>query len=119
MLIRVIVHPPDEFQRWLQNESQLAKDDPAVRDGKAAFLAESCINCHAIRGTPARGTSAPDLTHLMGRGTLADGMIENTSDNLHRWIRNPQAIKPGCLMPAFGLDDRRLDLIVEYLLSLR
>ena len=43
------------------------------RAGKAAFLAQSCVNCHRVRGTPARGTYAPDLTHLMSRQTLAVG----------------------------------------------
>jgi cytochrome c oxidase subunit 2 len=118
MLIRVIAHPPEEFERWLASESQPAKEDPAARNGKAAFLAESCINCHAVRGTPACGTYAPDLTHLMSRKTLASGMIENTPENLRQWVKDPQSIKPGCLMPAFGLDDRQLDLIVEYLLAL-
>ena len=119
MLIRVIVDPPDEFERWLASESQPAREDPAVRDGKAAFLAESCINCHAVRGTPARGNYAPDLTHLMSRDTLASGMIENTPENLRQWVHDPQAVKPGCLMPAFGLDDRQLDLIVKYLSALQ
>lgn len=119
MLIRVIAHPSDEFESWLASESQPAKEDAAVRDGKVAFLAESCINCHAVRGTPARGTYAPDLTHLMSRETLASGMIENTPENLRQWVHDPQTVKPGCLMPAFGLDDRQLDLIVEYLSTLK
>jgi cytochrome c oxidase subunit II len=119
MLIRVVVHPRDEFEQWLESESQPAKEDPAIREGKAAFLAESCVNCHAVRGTPARGTYAPDLTHLMARDTLASGMIKNTPENLSQWLRDPQSVKPGCLMPAFGLDDRQLNLITEYLQTLQ
>jgi cytochrome c oxidase subunit 2 len=118
MLLRVYVHPADEFENWLASESQPANDDPRVREGKAAFLAESCINCHRVRGTPARGSYAPDLTHLMSRDTLAAGMIENTPENVHKWVHDPQSVKPGCLMPAFGLDAQRLDLVVEYLSSL-
>jgi cytochrome c oxidase subunit 2 len=65
-----------------------------------------------VRGTPAQGRYAPDLTHLMARQTLASGMVENTSENLGRWVLDPQQIKPGCLMPAFGLGDReREDLV--------
>ena len=119
MLIRVVVHPRDEFERWLESESQPGKEDSAVSEGKAAFLAESCVNCHAVRGTSARGTYAPDLTHLMARETLAAGMIKNTPENLSQWLRDPQSVKPGCLMPAFGLDDRQLDSIVEYLQTLQ
>lgn len=119
MLLRVYAHPPDEFAQWLEHEAQAAVEDPAVAEAKAAFLAESCINCHAVRGTVARGTYAPDLTHLMSRETIAGGMIENTPENLHQWVHDPQSIKPGCLMPAFGLDDRQLDLVVQYLSTLK
>ena len=119
MLIRVIVDSPEEFERWLANESQPAVEDAALRDGKAMFLAQSCVNCHTVRGTPARGTYAPDLTHLMSRKTLASGIVENMPETLADWVRDPQQIKPGCLMPAFGLDDRNQQLIVDYLQTLR
>ncbi len=66
-----------------------------------------------------QGIYAPDLTHLMSRQTLAAGMVPNTPAELARWIDDPQAVKPGCLMPAFGLDCRQRDLIVDYLQSLR
>lgn len=118
MLLRVYVHPQDEFEQWLASESQPAVEDAAARDGKAAFLAESCINCHTVRGTSARGTYAPDLTHLMARETLGSGIIPNTPENLHDWVHDPQVVKPDCLMPAFGLDQEKLDLIVNYLATL-
>jgi cytochrome c oxidase subunit II len=119
MLLRVNVDSAEDFERWLENESKPAVDDPDLRDGKTAFLAQSCINCHRVRGTAAQGTYAPDLTHLMSRQTLAAGMIPNTPENLRKWVNDPQKIKPGCLMPAFGLSDRDRDLIVGYLQTLR
>jgi cytochrome c oxidase subunit 2 len=118
MLLRVVVDPPDVFERWLANEMQPAVDDPAAREGKAAFLAQTCVNCHRVRGTEARGTYAPDLTHMMARRTLAAGMVPNTPEELRRWIDDPQTIKPGCLMPSFGLSDRDRDLVVRYLRTL-
>ena len=72
-----------------------------------------------MRGTPAQGTYAPDLTHLMSRETLASGVERNTPEDLRRWVDDPQAIKPGCLMPAFGLSDRQRDDVVRYLQTLR
>jgi cytochrome c oxidase subunit 2 len=119
MLIRVIVDSPSDFESWLEHERQPAADNPVVAAGRSAFLAQSCINCHRVRGTAAQGTYAPDLTHLMSRKTLASGMIENTPDNLGRWVTDPQPIKPGCLMPAFGLTERERNDIVAYLLTLR
>ena len=119
MLIRVVVDPPDEFERWLANEARPAVEDALTRDGKAAFLSESCVNCHRVRGTAAQGGYAPDLTHLMGRRTIGSGMVPESAESLGRWVADPQAVKPGCLMPAFGLDRRKQDLIVGYLLKLR
>lgn len=119
MLLRVYAHPPVEFEHWLAAEAAPAIDDAAAHAGKQAFLDESCINCHTVRGTVARGDYAPDLTHLMSRETLAAGMIKNTPENLHSWVRDPQSIKPGCLMPAFGLNAQELELVVAYLKTLK
>jgi cytochrome c oxidase subunit 2 len=117
MLLRVYVDTPEDFERWLANQEKPSVDDPAA--GREAFLAESCVNCHRIRGTPAAGNYAPDLTHLMSRQTIASGMIANDRANLGRWVRDPQTIKPGCLMPAFGLNEEKQSLIVEFLSTLR
>ncbi len=119
MLLRVEVEAPDAFARWLEEQRRPAVDDPAVAEGKKAFLAHSCVNCHRIRGAGADGTYGPDLTHLMSRRTLASGILPNTKENLRRWIADPQKIKPGCLMPAFGLSEPELDLITDYLATLR
>jgi cytochrome c oxidase subunit 2 len=119
MLIRVVADSPGDFETWLENERKPATDDPQVSGGRSAFLSQSCVNCHRVRGTSAQGAYAPDLTHLMSRQTLASGMIPNTPENLRRWVADPQPIKPGCLMPAFGLSDNQRDDIVSYLLTLR
>jgi cytochrome c oxidase subunit II len=118
MLLRVIVDSPSDFETWLANEQKSAVEDPEVRAGRSAFLGQSCVNCHRVRGTSAKGGYAPDLTHLMSRKTLASCLVENTPENLRRWVADPQKIKPGCLMPAFGLSDRDCDNIVRYLRTL-
>ncbi len=124
MLLRVVVEKPADFERWLLSQRKPAvapaANDQATSDGKTMFMSQSCVNCHRIEGTPAHGTYAPDLTHLMSRETLGSGMIPNdpAGKNLRRWIADPQQIKPGCLMPAFGLNDQQLDQIVNYLKTL-
>jgi len=92
---------------------------PAAREAKDVFLGLSCVNCHRVRGTPARGTYGPDLTHLANRQTIAAGMIPNTPENLRAWIADPQKIKPGCLMPGFGLTEQQRDQVLRYLNSLQ
>jgi cytochrome c oxidase subunit II len=55
----------------------------------------------------------------MSRRTIAAGAAENTTENLRLWIQNPEAIKPGSLMPAMKLSDADLDALVRYLETLR
>ncbi len=119
MLLRVYVDSPRDYAAWLANEAKPAVDDQTVREGKQSFLAQSCVNCHTIRGTAAHGRFGPDLTHLAARQTIAGGTIELNRLNLRRWIANPQDLKTGCLMPAFGLNDRTVDQITDYLMTLR
>ena len=59
MLLRVVAESPEEFNAWLDNQLRPAVDDAAERAGRDAFLAESCVNCHRIRGTAAAGNYAP------------------------------------------------------------
>lgn len=122
MLLRVQVEPPAEFRKWLADQRRPANPPPAENDearaGEAVFLRQSCVNCHRIRGTPADGNFGPDLTHLMSRKTLAAGATDNTPEQLRAWIADPQKIKSGCLMPAFGLSENDIDLVVAYLRTL-
>ena len=118
MLIRVYAEPAEKFEEWLKHERGPAAEDPGVQTGKAAFLAQSCVNCHRVRGTSAQGTFGPDLTHLMTRKTLAAGIVPNTPEKLRGWVADPQDVKPGCLMPAFVLSDHDRDEIVRYLSTL-
>jgi cytochrome c oxidase subunit 2 len=119
MLLRVNVDAPEDFRKWLENQRKAAMDDPAARAGRDVFLSQSCVNCHRVRGTSARGTYAPDLTHLMSRQTLAAGMVPNTPDQLRSWLTDPQQAKSGCLMPAFGLGGSQVGLLVFYLMTLK
>ena len=73
MLIRVIVHPPGEFEKWVEAQQREAANDVQVKAGRDTFLSTSCVNCHTIRGTEANGKFGPDLTHLMSRETLGSG----------------------------------------------
>ena len=42
------------------------------------------------------GKFGPDLTHLMSRETIAAGAALNNRENLRLWVKDPDAIKPGC-----------------------
>ena len=68
-----------------------------------------------MRGTEAGAISAPDLTHLMSRGTIAAGRLLNNPGNLSGWIEDPQGIKPGSLMPNQYLSAQELSDVRAYL----
>jgi cytochrome c oxidase subunit 2 len=119
MLLRVYVQTRDEFDRWIQQQSQPAQLEGTVSDGQRIFERTSCINCHTVAGTVANGTFGPDLTHLMSRDTIASGAVANTPENLRRWIQDPSVIKPGCKMPAMGLSDPEVNAVTQYLETLR
>jgi cytochrome c oxidase subunit II len=119
MLLRVYVQSQAEFGRWVQQQRQPAVAGDAASEGQQIFETTACINCHTVGGTMANGRFGPDLTHLMSRDTIAAGAALNTPENLRLWIRDPDAIKPGSLMPAMELDDQQLDALTAYLETLR
>ena len=119
MLIRVYVDARSAFDRWITEQRRPSQADDSVSSGRRIFQTTSCINCHTIAGTAANGRVGPDLTHLMSRATIASGVVENTPENLRRWIRNPDDIKPGARMPAMNLSAKELDAVTAYLASLR
>jgi len=119
MLIRVIVDPPDEFERWARAQQQPAAVETNAAEGRKTFFANSCVNCHTIKGTTAQGKFGPDLTHLMSRVTLAAGAAPNTPGSLRLWVRDPQKAKVGCLMPNMQLTDEQVDQIAAYLQTLK
>jgi cytochrome c oxidase subunit 2 len=119
MLLRVYVQPRAEFDQWIQNQAQVAHPGEGVDEGRKIFERTACINCHAVAGTVANGRFGPDLTHLMSRETIAAGAALNNASNLRSWIRNPDVIKPGSLMPAMELTAPELEAVASYLETLK
>jgi cytochrome c oxidase subunit 2 len=119
MLLRVSVDTPQAFDAWVRSQQQPVAQDSKAIAGKHVFETTACINCHAISGTVANGRFGPDLTHLMSRTTIASGAAQNTADNLRLWIKTPDAVKPGSLMPAMQLSDADLDSLVQYMETLQ
>jgi cytochrome c oxidase subunit II len=119
MLLRVTVHPRDEFDRWVAAQQAVAADGPEARAGRDVFTSVACVSCHTVRGTPANGVFGPDLTHLMSRATIGAGVAPNTPETLRGWVKDPGVLKPGARMPAMNLSGDQLDQLVAYLTTLR
>jgi cytochrome c oxidase subunit 2 len=117
----VVAEPEAQFKEWLEHQARPVENsvNESSQAGKSFFFAQTCANCHAIRGTPSGATAGPDLTHLASRRQLAAGLFDNTPQNLARWLKNPQQLKPGCQMPNFSLSDDQVTQLVAYLEELR
>lgn len=117
MALLVIATAPEDFARWYAAELLPARAPAgaAARAGQRVFLANACVLCHTIRGTPAGGRVAPDLTHLASRRSLAAGTLPNTPPHRRAWVLDPQGIKPGVRMPALALPARDAAALFAYL----
>jgi cytochrome c oxidase subunit II len=119
MLLRVYVEPSIAFERWIRDQRQTAVATDAVSEGRVTFETGPCLACHKVEGIAGNGQYGPNLTHLMSRDTIASGAAVNTTENLRRWISDPNLIKPGAKMPALGLSAHQIDVVTAYLETLR
>lgn len=84
------------FQAWKDMQLPAKQENAAlIADGRKTFTAKTCGTCHTIRGHDAGGITAPDLTHVGARTTIAGGLLENNLDQLRRWLHDPVTVKPG------------------------
>lgn len=86
----------EPLQAW-EAKQLPEKDEDAelIAKGRKLFADKTCVACHTVRGHGAAGITAPDLTHIGSRTTIAGGLLENNTEQLRRWIRNPESVKPG------------------------
>jgi len=122
MRILVVADEPSKFEEWQRAQLQpgQAATSDATAKGLTLFQTSTCINCHAIRGVAGADLRvAPDLTHVGSRKQLGAGILENTAANMRLWVKSPQHVKPGALMPDFNFTDEQLDQISEYLSTLQ
>ena len=104
--------------RSAQRTAQITTGGDARR-GVAALGRYGCGSCHVIPGiSGATGKVGPPLTGIGDRTYLA-GELQNTPDNMMKWIRNPQGVNPKTLMPNVGVTDQDARDIAGYLYTLR
>lgn len=114
----VVVMEKEAFETWLRNQARPASQPqaPPARRGSELFLASGCGGCHTIRGTPAEGRIAPDLTHVGSRVSIGAGIFPNDPESFFRWIGHTRTVKPEVHMPSFGmLPAEDLRALAEYL----
>jgi len=122
MRVRVVAESQAEFNTWVEAQRQpaAAPQNDRQRRGQQLFASNTCVECHAIRGTNAVAQAGPDLTHVGSRTTLGSGVLDNGMGNLARFIKDAPSIKPGLLMPSFKTwSDDDVNAVAAYLDGLK
>jgi cytochrome c2 len=88
--------------------------------GRALAAQYGCNVCHAIPGVEGpQGSLGPPLAGVATRPTISLGAVQNTPENLRRFIQNPASLNPQSAMPPIGLPDSDALDIAAYLRTLR
>ena len=96
---------------------QLTGGDP--EKGKLAIANYGCDTCHSIPGvSTATATVGPPLAQI-GLRTYLAGRIDNTPENMIRWIRQPLSVDPQTAMPETGVTESDGRDIAAYLYTQR
>ena len=145
MAFRVRAQTPEEFQAWVAHMQTLAAQPappprrpragarvrakaprfprhtpPPPVDSAAAgeklFTAKGCVACHSLVAVDApKGMIGPNLANVGARSYIAAGTLKNTDENLAHWIRDPQGIKKGVLMPNLGVSETDAKALAAFL----
>jgi cytochrome c oxidase subunit 2 len=84
--------------------------------GEKLFMTKGCMGCHSLQALNApKGLIGPNLANVGARSHIAAGWLANTDENLERWIREPQAVKKGVLMPNLGVTAEEAKALRAYL----
>lgn len=124
MEFKVVALSDEKFADWTASMTAThpAPTTDVVAQGADIFN-KNCLACHAIDNSA--GRIGPNLNGVGNRETVA-GILDASNEqqlkeNLKLWIQNPQAQKPGNIMPKFEdkLNDDEINALVEYLSTLK
>jgi cytochrome c oxidase subunit 2 len=127
MHFQVVVLSESDWNTWMQDQQQqsvapqsgsLAAQGLQIFTGQGG-MGSQCMACHTITGTSAQGVGGPNLTHLMSRSCFAGCSFPINAKNLSTWLADPQAMKPGALMPNLHLSQSQIQALVAYLTTLK
>ena len=122
MTAMVVVHPTGEFEKWLQQASDLFKHFTPVQVGERMFKLR-CSSCHTVDGSAKVG---PSWKGLFGRTVdFTDGSTTVADENyIRHFILEPnfkviKGYQP--VMPTFKgqLNDKEIGAIIDYIKTLK
>lgn len=123
MITNAIVHRPGEFDRWLDEASNLLKTLTPAKAGEVLYSRRGCRQCHSIDGSRRVGPSFYNLFGSTQRMTTGENLVVD-ENYIRESILEPQAkVREGYrpVMPTYQgqLKDEELDALIEYIKTLK
>lgn len=115
MEFKVIAKPQAEYDAWVSKMKAPSAVSATASTGQQLFK-DNCMSCHAV--TPNGSSLGPNLNNFAERTKIA-GVLDHTSENLKKWIQDPNSEKPGSKMPQIPLSEQNVNEIVKYLETLK
>ena len=91
---------------------------PEAARGRELAVRYGCAACHDIPNMPTIGRVGPPLKGI-ARRTYVAGRLQNTPENMARWIRTPRQVDPHTAMPDMGVSEEEGRDITAFLYTLR
>ncbi|MDN4073578.1 cytochrome c oxidase subunit II [Fictibacillus terranigra] len=116
MDFKVKVVSKEKYEAWVDSFKKASGNATGnAAEGQKIFK-KNCLSCHAVGKDG--GNTGPNLTGFGDKQRVA-GVLEHNKENVEKWIKNPQKVKPGNNMPNVPLNDEEVDAVADYLLSLK
>ncbi len=119
---------PEDYRQWNTRlppagETPVATVIPAsslgnVMAGRRAIDEYLCATCHQIPGVVGGDSTVGPPLGGIGTRKYIGGMLPNSPENMLRWLRDPQQIKPGSAMPNLHIREKDARDIAAYLYTL-
>jgi cytochrome c oxidase subunit 2 len=130
MDFKVVSKTEADFAKWVDKMKAPAVITAADAKNGEQIFKDNCLACHAV--SPEGLGFGPNLNGFASREMIAGVLARKDKDgnnitdaNLHTWISDPQSVKPGNKMPAFGptgpkpLQDQQIKDVIQYLNALK
>ena len=97
--------------------AEMTGGDP--KHGREVMAHYGCVTCHRIPGvTGAQGLVGPPLDRMASR-SFVGGVLQNTPENMIRFIQHPRQVVQHSAMPDLNVTDSDGRDIAAYLYTLR
>jgi len=118
-VVQVTPGAPAPSSCGLRHEAAASGAPGDVRRGERALYQYACNACHTIPGITGSFPNVGPPLDGIARRTLIAGKLDNTPDNMVRWLLHTKEVAPQSAMPQMGVSERDARDIAAYLGTLR